>query len=115
MDRPNDVGIPAFEATDGQGPQGPKVEHLVSRGIRIGQHAREALIAGPEFVNGIARDRASPRGGLTGPGTRQHQNVKRALAREGRHLVRHGADIEFVEIVGAADHVIVAEFHENLW
>jgi hypothetical protein len=35
MDRPNDVGIPALEATHGQAPQGPQVDHFMARGIRI--------------------------------------------------------------------------------
>jgi hypothetical protein len=37
MDRPNEVGIPALEATDSHGPQGSKVDHFMTRGVCIGQ------------------------------------------------------------------------------
>jgi hypothetical protein len=35
MDRPDDVGVPALEATHCQWPQGAKVNHFMTRGIRI--------------------------------------------------------------------------------
>ena len=56
MDRPDDVGVPALEATLCQWPQGAKVNHFMTRGIGVWQHAREALVAGSEFVKLIARD-----------------------------------------------------------
>jgi len=61
MDRPNDVGIPALEATHGQAPQGPKVDHFMTSGIRIGKRARETLIAGAEFVNRITSRNEPPK------------------------------------------------------
>ena len=41
--------------------------------------------------------------------------MESAIARKRRHLVRHGAEIEDIDIIGAADHVDVAEFHHDLW
>jgi hypothetical protein len=35
MDRPDDVGVPALEATHRQGPQGAKVDHFMTRGIGV--------------------------------------------------------------------------------
>jgi hypothetical protein len=35
MDRPDDVGVPALEATHRQWPQGAKVNHFMTRGIRV--------------------------------------------------------------------------------
>src|ERR1043166_8345236 len=85
IDRPNDVGIPALEATHRQAPQRPQVDHFMTSGIRTCQYAREALIAGAEFVNRIARDgtEAPPWPGdrLTGPGAREHE-IGRASCRE---------------------------------
>src|SRR2546423_8917005 len=92
MDRPNDGGIPALEATHCQAPQGPKVDHFMTSGIRIGKYARETLIAGSEFVELVARDGAEapwPGDSLARSRTWEHENMKRALAREGRHPVRH--------------------------
>ena len=55
MDRPDDVGVPALEATQCQWPQGAKVYHFMTRGIGVWKHVREALVAGLEFVDLIAR------------------------------------------------------------
>ena len=40
MDRPDDVSVPALEATHGQGPQGAEVDHFMTRGIDVREHAR---------------------------------------------------------------------------
>src|SRR5438034_4347789 len=119
MDRPDDVGVPALEATLCQWPQGAKVNHFMTRRIRVCQHAREALVAGLEFVKLIARDgdEAPPwtEDSLTRTWTREDEDMESASAVEGRNFIRHGAEIEDVEIIGASDHVVVAKFQHDLW
>src|SRR5437773_4152011 len=83
------------------------------------QHAREALVAGLEFVKLIARDgdEAPPwtEDSLTRTWTRENEDMESATPAEGRYFIRHCADIENVKIIGAADHVVVAEFQHDLW
>ena len=66
MNRPHDVGVPALETAHRQWPERAKVNHLVTRGVGVRQHAREALVAGSEFVKLIASIR--PRGKPFHPG-----------------------------------------------
>src|SRR4051812_20531580 len=104
MNRLNDVGIPALEATHRQAPEGPKVDHDMTSVSRVGEDARETQIAGAEFVNRVAGDGAeagSPEDRLTRSGAWEHENVERVTAREGGRLVRHGAEVERIEIIGA--------------
>ena len=119
MDRPDDVGVPALEATHCQWPQGAKVNHFMTSGIGVWKHAREALVAGSEFVKLIARDGDEappwPEDSLTRTWTRENEDMESATPAEGRYFIRHCADIENVKIIGAADHVVVAEFQHDLW
>ena len=41
--------------------------------------------------------------------------MESATAAEGRYFIRHCADIEDIDIIGAADHMVVAEFQHDLW
>ena len=81
------------------------------------QHSRETPVAAPSGIV-IRRDRAeaSPSAGhsLTRTGSRQDENMKSSIAREGRDLVRHRAEIEGIDVIGAADHVVEAKFHHDL-
>src|SRR5437762_6709046 len=119
MDRPDDVGVPALEATHCQWPQGAKVNHFMTRGVGVRQHAREALVAGLEFVKLIARDGNEappwPEDSLMRTWTREDEDMESATPAEGRHFICHCADIENVKIIGAADHVVVAKFQHDLW
>src|SRR5262245_51473959 len=119
MDSPDDVRVPALEATECQLPQGAKVNHFMTRGIGVWQHARETLVAGSQFVKLIARDgdEASPRpeNGLTRTWTREDEDMEGATTAESRHFIRHCAEIEGIDIVGAPDHVVVAKFQHDLW
>src|SRR4030095_8605717 len=119
MDRPDDVGVPALESTHCQWPQGAKVNHFMTRGIGVGKHTREALVAGSEFVKLIARDGDEappwPEDRLTRTWTGEDEDMESATALEGRHFIRHRAEIEGVDIIGAADHVVVAKFQHDLW
>src|SRR6267143_6112497 len=89
MDRPDDVGVPALEATHCQWPQGAKVNHFMTGGIGVGKHARETLVAGLEFVKLIAGDgdEAPPwaEDSLTGTWTRKDEDMESATTVEGRH------------------------------
>jgi hypothetical protein len=79
MDRPDDVGVPALEATQCQWSQDAKVNHFMTRGIGGWQHAREALVAGSEFVKLFARDgdvaHPWPKHSLTRTWTRDDEDV----------------------------------------
>src|SRR5829696_4065046 len=112
MDRPDDVGVPALEAAHGQWPEGTKVDHFMTGGIGVREHAGEALVAGSELVELVARDGGEgpprPEDGLTRTRTRQDEDVESALPAEGRHLVRHCSDVENADVVRPADHVVVA-------
>ena len=85
MDRPDEVGVPALEATQCQWPQDAKVNHFMTRGIGVWQHAREALVAGSEFVKLIARDgdEAPPwsEDSLTRTWTREDEDMESATTR----------------------------------
>lgn len=65
-DGPDDVGIPALEASCCLASERTKVDHFMTRDACIGKHARGALVTGSTFVEVIARngDEVS-----TGPGT----------------------------------------------
>jgi hypothetical protein len=84
MDRPHDVGVPGLEATHCQWPQGMKVNHFMTRGIGAGKHAREALVAGSEFIKLIARDGYEappwPEDSLTRTWTREDEDMESAQA-----------------------------------
>ena len=41
--------------------------------------------------------------------------MKSTISREGCYLVHHCPEIEDIDIIGAADHVIVAKFQHDLW
>src|SRR2546425_7554510 len=107
MDRADDVWVPALEPSYGQWPQRGQVDDFMTGGIGVGQDAREALVAGAEFVELIARDRSeAPPGAedsLTRAGAREHEDMERASSAEGRHFVGHRAEIEKVDVIGAAD------------
>src|SRR5215475_12251544 len=117
MDRPDAVGDPALKATQRQWPQDAKVTHFMTRGIGAWKHAREALVAGFEFVILFARDGGvvQLQHSLTRTWTGDDEDVESAAALQGRHLVRHCAEIEDVHIIGASDHVVVAKFQHDLW
>src|SRR6266850_7476929 len=119
MDGPDDVGVPALEATHCQWPQGAKVNHFMTGGIGVWQHVRETLVAGSEFVKLIARDGNEappwPEDSLTRTWTRQDEDMESATPAERRYFIRHCADIENAHIIDAADHVVVTEFQHGLW
>src|SRR5207247_10018524 len=91
MDRADDVWVPALETSHGQWPQCAQVDDFMTRGIGVGQDAREALVAGAEFVELIARDRSeAPPGAedsLTRAGARVHVDMERARYAVDRHFV----------------------------
>src|SRR5919197_3045839 len=119
VDRADDIRIPAVEAAHRQRPERTQVNHFMTRGSGIGKHAREALVAGREFVELIARDggEAAPwaEDGLTGTGTREDEDMEGALVAQGCYFIRHRAEVENVDVVGTADHVVVPEFEHHLW
>src|SRR5918993_2469690 len=119
IDRLDDIGVPTLEATHCQWPQSAEVEHLMTRGIGVWQHAREACVASSEVVKIIGCDRpeapALSGDSLARTGTREDENIKSLVARKGRDLVWHRAEIEDVDVIRAADHVVVAKFHQDLW
>ena len=92
MDRPDDVGVPGLEATHRQRAQGTKVDHFMTGGIRVREHAREALVAGAELVELVARHRTEAatgaEDGLTRTRTGEDDDMERAVAAERRYLVR---------------------------
>src|SRR5215217_3344666 len=87
-------------------------------GVGVREHTRESLVARFELVEVVTRygDEAPPwsHDSLTGAWTWEDQNVKRTTSLEGSHLVRHRAHVKDVDVVGAADHVVVAELHHHL-
>src|SRR2546427_9949711 len=91
MDRADDVWVPALETSHGQWAQRAQVDDFMTRGIGVGQDAREALVAGAEFVELIARDRSeappAAEDGLTRAGAREHAVMERASCADVRHLV----------------------------
>src|SRR5437762_7483575 len=84
VDRSDQVGVPGIESTHRPWPESAKVDHLVTRGSSVRKHARKALVAGPEFVELIARDgdEAPPwaEHSLTGAWTGQGDNMERAMS-----------------------------------
>src|ERR1051325_6121717 len=93
MDGAHDVGVPTVQTTHCEWPQRAKVNHFMTRGIGVRKHAREALVAGLEFVKLIARDRdeAPPwsDNSLTRTWTRKYEDMKGATPAERRHFIRH--------------------------
>ena len=118
VDRADDVGVPALEATHCEWPQGAKVDHFMTRRIGAWQHARESLVARLEFVKLITRDGdeapSCPRNSLMRTWTRQDDDVESATTVEGRRFIRHRTEIERIDIVGATDHVVVAKLQHDL-
>src|ERR1041385_4575400 len=117
MNRPYHVGVPTLETAHREWPQRAKIDHFVAGGIGVWKNAREALVARPEFVELITRhgNEAAPRAeySLTGAGTRQDDDMERAISAQCRHFIHHRADIENVDVIGAANHVVVAGFQHH--
>src|SRR2546423_1864880 len=84
VDRSNHIGVPGIESTYRPRPESAKVDHLVTRGSSVRKDARNALVAGAEFVELIARDRdeAPPLAehSLTRAWARQGDNMERAIS-----------------------------------
>src|SRR5215204_5590204 len=118
IDRPDDVGVPTLETAHCQWPQGAKVDHFMTRGIGVWQHACEAPVTCSEVVIVVRRDGAEastlPGYSLTRTGTGKDENMKSLITGDGRDLVCHCADVEDIHVISAADHVIVAKLHQNL-
>ena len=117
MDRPDDVGVPALEATQRQWPQGAKVNHFMTRGIGVWQHAREALVACSEFVKFIARDgdEAPPRpeDSLTRTWTREDEDMESVIQSPGPSLfLRHRHPIRAVRPYSRISAACPARFAE---
>src|SRR2546423_9646418 len=86
-------------------------------GSGVRKHAREALVTGAEFVELIARNGVEAASwaedSLMRAGTGKDEDMERPTFVQGRHLVRHRAEAEKVDLIGAADHVVVAEIHHD--